>query len=117
MSLFNGVLGAKRLEILNELVPAATVMAYLATSPSAKTEVEEVRAAASAQGIQLLVLNASTEEELDAAFANLVKLRAGGLASLGSRSSTVSATDLWRYPHDMRFLRATVFWNTLWLAD
>jgi putative ABC transport system substrate-binding protein len=85
MSLFNAALGAKRLEILNELVPTATVIAYLAnpTSPSTKTEVEQVRAAASARGIQLHVLNASTEQDLDAAFADLVKLRAGGLVVSG----------------------------------
>jgi putative ABC transport system substrate-binding protein len=85
MSLFNGALGAKRLEILTELVPTATTIVYLAnpTSPSAKAEVEEVRAAASARGIQLSVLSASTEQELDAAFASLAKLRASGLVVSG----------------------------------
>jgi putative tryptophan/tyrosine transport system substrate-binding protein len=81
MSTFTSVLAAKRLELLKELVPAAAVMAYLInpSNPSAEFERKESAPAASALGIQLHVLNASTQQELDTAFATLPKLGAGGL--------------------------------------
>jgi putative ABC transport system substrate-binding protein len=81
MSTFTSVLAAKRLELLKELVPAAAVMAYLMnpSNPTAEFERKESLPAASALGIQLHVLNASTEQELDAAFATLSNLRADGL--------------------------------------
>ena len=81
MSLFTLTLVAKSVGLLHELLPTATVAAYLVnpSNPSAKIEAKDAQAAASAMGIQLHVLNASTNEDLDAAFAGLVKLRAGGL--------------------------------------
>jgi len=74
--------GPKRLELLHELLPAATVLALLVnpTSPGlAVSTTKEVQAAARALGVQLHVLHASTDRELNAVFANLIKLRAGGL--------------------------------------
>jgi putative tryptophan/tyrosine transport system substrate-binding protein len=71
----------KRLELLSELVPGAKVIALLVNpnSPSAKRTTRDVEEAARARGLQLHVLNASTEGEIDAAFASVVQLRAGGL--------------------------------------
>ena len=70
MSAFNSELGPKRLELLKELVPTATTIAYLAnpTNPIAEAELKAALAMASALSIQLHVLNASTDHELDAAF-------------------------------------------------
>jgi putative tryptophan/tyrosine transport system substrate-binding protein len=85
MGTFNATLLAKRLEILNELVPLAAPMAYLVnpTNQSADLEVREVSAAAKLLGIELEILNASTEHEIDEAFATAVRLRARGLVVAG----------------------------------
>jgi putative ABC transport system substrate-binding protein len=81
MSTFTSALAAKRLELLKELVPAVAVMAYVLnpSNPSAELESKEALQAARALGIELHVLEASTEQELNAAFAKLASLRAGGL--------------------------------------
>jgi putative ABC transport system substrate-binding protein len=85
MSMFSSELGAKSVELLRELVPAAVVIAYLVnpSNPSVQTYSKEAVTAASALGIQVPVLNASTEQGLDEAFASLVKLGAGGLVVPG----------------------------------
>jgi putative ABC transport system substrate-binding protein len=75
-------LGSKRLELLHELVPTATTMALLVnpTDPALSDPITtSLQAAARALGIKLHVLQASTERDFDAAFANLIQLRAGGL--------------------------------------
>jgi putative ABC transport system substrate-binding protein len=73
--------GAKRLEVLHQVVPKATVMALLLnpTSPFAETLTRDVQAAAQMLGLRIDVLNASTERELSSAFANSLRLRVGGL--------------------------------------
>jgi putative ABC transport system substrate-binding protein len=75
-------LGPKRLELLNELLPAARTMAFL-VDPSdpaiAATTASGMQAAARTLGLELHVLNASTESEFDAVFAKISELRAGGL--------------------------------------
>jgi putative ABC transport system substrate-binding protein len=71
----------KRLELLSELVPQAGVIALLANTNNPATErmIREVQEAARAKGMQLPILKAGTESEVDAAFASLVQLRAGAL--------------------------------------
>jgi putative ABC transport system substrate-binding protein len=72
----------KRLELLHELVPTASIMALLvnpANPTLAETQSREVLSAAHTRGLELHVLNASTERDFDGVFANLVQLRAGGL--------------------------------------
>jgi putative tryptophan/tyrosine transport system substrate-binding protein len=77
----NVEVGPKLLELLHEVVPTATIMALLVNpaNPNAETTVRELQAAARTLGLQLHVLNASTEGDLDAVFATLRQLRAGGL--------------------------------------
>src|SRR3954471_8797928 len=72
---------AKRLELLAELVPRAGVIALLVNPSSANAErvIQEVQEAARAKGLQLHVLKASTESEIDIAFASLVQLHADAL--------------------------------------
>jgi putative ABC transport system substrate-binding protein len=73
---------AKRLELLLELVPAAKSIAYLRnpTNPVyAETETREVQAGASAHGVRLLFVNASTPDEIETGFANMVQQRADAL--------------------------------------
>ena len=74
-------LGPKRLELLHELVPAATVFALLVNpaAPTTQTQSRAMQAAAAAIGVQLHVLHASTDRDFDAVFATLAALRAGGL--------------------------------------
>jgi putative tryptophan/tyrosine transport system substrate-binding protein len=85
LSVFSSELWAKNVELLKELVPTATRIAYLVnpTSPNAELFSKGAAAAASALGIEIHVLNASTEHGLDVAFAALVKLGAGGLVVPG----------------------------------
>ena len=72
----------KRLQLVHELEPTATVIALLVnpTSPTlAETSMKEARVAAQTLGLQLHVLHASTERDLDEAFRTSVQLRAGAL--------------------------------------
>jgi len=72
----------KELQLLHELLPTARVMALLVnpTDPAlAETESREVLSAAHTLGLELHVLNASTERDFDVALANVIQLRAGGL--------------------------------------
>jgi putative tryptophan/tyrosine transport system substrate-binding protein len=77
----NAELGPKRLELLHELVPATDVIAVLLnpTYPVAETLSKELQEAARALGLQVHVLHASTERDIDAAFGALVRVQAGGL--------------------------------------
>src|SRR5438045_1289615 len=74
-------LTAKRLELLSELVPQAGVIALLVNPNNSVAErgIQEVQQAARAKGVQLPILKAGTESEIDAAFASLVQLQAGAL--------------------------------------
>ena len=78
-------LDAKRLEILHELVPTADVIAMLINpkSPEAEIELREIQVAARAIGQQLHILNASSERDIDAAFASLVQHKDGALLVAG----------------------------------
>jgi putative tryptophan/tyrosine transport system substrate-binding protein len=95
----NVEVAAKRLELLHELVPTATVVALLVNPTStalAETTTRDLEAAASTLGLELHVLHASSEREIDAAFATLVQLRAGALvigadALFNSRSEQLAA--------------------------
>ena len=72
-------LGPKRLEMLCELVPQATVIALLRNPDNAGNRGGGMQEAARAKGIKLAVLKASTEAEIDTAFANIQQLLARGL--------------------------------------
>jgi putative ABC transport system substrate-binding protein len=71
----------KRLELLHELIPTATIVALLVnpTSPAAETLSRELLAAARTLGLQLHVLEAAAERDFETVFATLVQLRARGL--------------------------------------
>jgi putative ABC transport system substrate-binding protein len=73
--------GPKRLEVLHQLVPTATVMALLLnpTSPFAETLTRDLQAAARMLGLRIHVLNASTDGDITSAFAQLLQLRTAGL--------------------------------------
>jgi putative ABC transport system substrate-binding protein len=72
----------KRLELLHELLPTTNVMALLinpADRALAQSQVREVLSAARNRGVKLHVLNASSERDFDGIFADVKRLRAGGL--------------------------------------
>jgi putative tryptophan/tyrosine transport system substrate-binding protein len=86
VSTFNAVLGSKRFELLGELVPSADVIAFLTNphSPIGGAETTETQAVARGLGRTLIVLNASTESEIDAAFATtFAQHRVGALVVTG----------------------------------
>jgi len=71
----------KRLELLCELIPEARTIALLVNpkSPTAAPSIRGAQEAAGAKGVQLVILNASTESEIDAVFANFAQSKADGL--------------------------------------
>jgi putative ABC transport system substrate-binding protein len=73
---------AKRLELLSELVPQAKVIVLLVNPNNPNTEpmIRDMQEAARTKGVELPILKARSESEIDAAFASLVQLQAGGLA-------------------------------------
>lgn len=76
---FGVSLDPKRLELLRELLPAATNIAFLANPWNPATAVKEVEAAASAARTQIQVFNASSEQDLDKAFAAIKRRRTDAL--------------------------------------
>jgi putative ABC transport system substrate-binding protein len=77
-----GGLVPKELEVLRELLPTVKTVALLVNPADPALAEEETREAMSATqmlGLELHVLKASTEEQLETVFANLGRLRAGGL--------------------------------------
>ena len=85
----------KLLQMLHELLPTARIMALLvnpAEPALAETDTKEVQAAARALGLELHVLNASTEGDFDEVFAKLIQLRAGGLV-IGGGAYFTSRTE------------------------
>src|SRR3984893_10473179 len=91
----NVELEAKQVQLLHELVPAARSMALLVNPTSvaySEAATESAQSAARILGVRLLVLNASTESDIEAAFATLVEERAGSLLVSGD-SFLVSKRD------------------------
>ena len=74
-------LGRKRLELMHELVPSATLIAVLVnpTGPNLEAVSRDLQAAARTVGLPIHFLQASTERDFDTVLATLVKLRAGAL--------------------------------------
>jgi putative ABC transport system substrate-binding protein len=81
VSLLNVELGAKRLELLHQVIPSAKIFGLLVnpTGPTARVLSKDVQAAAGKLGIQLHILDASRESEFASVFMQLGKLRAGAL--------------------------------------
>ena len=75
ITLFTSTVGAKRLQLLRELLPAATTFAFI-VNPSntrADSDVEEMETAARALGQQIIVAKAGTDRDLETAFATLAQ--------------------------------------------
>jgi putative ABC transport system substrate-binding protein len=81
----------KLLELLSELMPQAPIIALLVNPHNQNTQrnVGDIQAAARTKGVQLLILEASTENEIDATFAALPQLHAGALIVAGDPFFTI----------------------------
>jgi putative ABC transport system substrate-binding protein len=81
VNFFTTELTAKRLGLLRELVPAAARMAVLVNpaNPNIADTLKDLEAAARSLGLQIHVLNASSRQEIDAAFATFIRERPDGL--------------------------------------
>jgi len=81
VSFLAGSLGAKRLELLRQLVPRATTIGVLVNLTSRETEAErkDLQAAAQAIGQQLIILDVGSDRDIETAFATSVQGRAGAL--------------------------------------
>ena len=75
VTFFINSLGAKRFELLRELIPDATVVGFLINpqNPTSTPQISDVQAAARSLGVNLRVLNASSEREIDTAFGSAVE--------------------------------------------
>jgi putative tryptophan/tyrosine transport system substrate-binding protein len=81
INMIGAMLEAKRLELLRELVPQASIIGVLINPkyPAAKIQTQEVQEATARLGVKLVLLNASTEPEVDAAFAAFVEQKVGAV--------------------------------------
>jgi putative ABC transport system substrate-binding protein len=81
VSFFGGSLGAKRLELLHHLVPAVNKIALLEDPRSLETQIEraDLKEAARSIGAELFILDASSDHDIETAFATFVARRASAL--------------------------------------
>ena len=79
------VLAAKRLELINEVVPRANAIGFLVNpvNPNAASETSDMEAGARMLGKRVLVLRASSEREIDVAFATLAQQKVEALTTVG----------------------------------
>ena len=94
VTFFVNTLGAKRLELLRELVPSAAHIGFLVNpaNPTSESQVTDVRAAARERRVDLLVVNAGSEREIDAGFASFVQQRVNAIV-IGADSLFLSRRD------------------------
>jgi len=94
VTFFINTLGAKRLELLRELVPSVAGVGFLVnpTNPTSEFQIADVRAAARSFGVDLLILNAESERDIDAAFASLLQQRVNAII-VGADSHFLSRRD------------------------
>src|SRR5262249_61165736 len=93
-SFFSTTRGAKRLEFLRERVPTAAVVGFLVnpTNPTSESQIADVRAAVRSSRVDLLILNAGSERDIDAAFASFLQQRVDAII-IGADSLFLSRRD------------------------
>jgi putative ABC transport system substrate-binding protein len=104
-------LGAKRLELVRELIPNAGLIALLThpNSPDAWEELQNLQDAANSKGQQLLVLTASSDRELEGAFHSIVDHRAAALLVVADPFFFQSSDQL--IALGARYRVPTIFWT------
>jgi len=109
LSILAGVLPAKRLQLLCELVPSAKITALLVNPNESSAWVPDVQTAARAKGVELPILKASNKDEIDTAFAALAGLHADALIEgdavifMARREQLVALERRYRVPAIGRF--------------
>src|SRR5262245_27605862 len=106
----------KQIEKLHQMVPTASVIAALvnATNPAlAEPATKDAHAAARTLGLQIHIVHASTEREIDTAFATLRRLEASALVVCPDSSSSVGAIKSPRWRYVMRFRLSSSFASSL----
>ena len=105
----NREVAPKRLELLHELLPTVSVMALLANPTDASSAIlsNNTISVAHSLGLELHVLNASTERDFDSVFADLMELRAGGSLSTPMRFWLLGANNSPRWPSATLCRRST----------
>ena len=106
VTIFGTAAVTKRMQLLQEVAPKATVIGFLMnpTNPNGNSEMKAAQTAASSLGKELLVLRASSEGEIDAAFATMAQQRGGALLGatdtflFGRRAKIVSLAAHYRIP-------------------
>ncbi len=99
VTLRNREVSTKLLEYMHKLLPGETTLAFLRNPTSQVQEVQtiELQVAARTLGVRLLVVNASDPSEFEAAFATLVRERAGGLVVGGDAMLIIARDQLFAY--------------------
>ncbi|MGC1997031.1 MAG: ABC transporter substrate-binding protein, partial [Pseudolabrys sp.] len=94
VTFFINSLGAKRFELIRELIPGATVVGFLINpqNPTTTPQISDVQAAARLLGVELRVLNASSEREIDTAFGSAVQQHVNAVV-VGADSVFLSRRD------------------------
>jgi putative tryptophan/tyrosine transport system substrate-binding protein len=106
ITIFGPAAVTKRLQLLHELVPRAAVIGFLMNpnNPNGNVEAKAAQAAASSFGVEIHVLNASSESELNAAFAGMAQQQIGALLGAsdaffaGRREQIVALATQYRMP-------------------
>jgi len=85
VALLNNTLAPKQLQLLRELAPQTTLVAFLTSpkNPITKSDTRNIQTAAGTTGQQILILSASNDSDLDSAFAALVQQKAEALLVQG----------------------------------
>jgi hypothetical protein len=107
VSFLTVLLAAKRLELLHQFVPKATTIAHLVNPniPNTEADRREVQAAAQAVGQQLLVLDVSSEHQIETAFVPWFNAAPVRCKSATARSCSPNGNELSRSRPDMGFRR------------
>ena len=105
---FTQGLEGKRLGLLHELVPTATMIAVLVNTDysPAKNQLHDVQEAAARLGVQVLVLRANAEADFDAVFTDLVRQRAGAYRQMGVYAGRILKGEK---PADLPIVQSTKF--------
>jgi putative ABC transport system substrate-binding protein len=116
---FNNLLAGKQFGLLHEIVPKAAVFAVLVNpaNPNAEVNSKQAQAAADALGVELQVLRASTERDIESGFAAMLQLRVGALliapdtflSGRREQIATLAARHAIPTIHDQRYAPAAGF--------
>ena len=81
VTFFINSLGAKRLELLHQIIPTAAVMGFLSNprNPTTESQIKDIKVAARTLGVKLLFLDAGNESDIGTAFVNAVQQHANAM--------------------------------------